>query len=135
MFANNEGIDDPLDKKKKSACRDPFSGFIKNMAMSLVMKPEGFSRARAHGMNRKAVEDCFTVCQNLCTELNVQDKQQLNFNMDQTGFPLDYFSPKIFATKGTIEVLRFTSVEMGVTCCMLQCKRCLCSLLCDFQGG
>jgi hypothetical protein len=42
------------------------------------------------GMNRKVDGDYFAQYQNLCTEMNIQYKPQLIFNiMDEGGFPLE----------------------------------------------
>jgi hypothetical protein len=106
------------------------------MTISPLRKPEGLSKAKAQGMNKKAVEDYFVLYQNLCTELHIPEKPQLVFNMDETGFPLNNIPPKIVATKGAREVVKFRNVERGENVTAFAC----CSAsgvfipLCNFQG-
>jgi hypothetical protein len=84
-----------------------------------LRKPQGLSKARAQGMNKKAVEGYFVLYQNLCTELHIHEKPELIFNMDEIGFPLKNIPPKIVATKGTREVVKSTKVTnvTPVACC------------------
>jgi hypothetical protein len=98
-----------------------FAGFLKRNDDVALRKPEGLSKARAQGMNMKAIEGYFVLNQNLCTELHIHEKPQLIFNKDEPGFPLNNISPQIVATKGAREV-KFTNVERGenvtaVACC------------------
>jgi hypothetical protein len=136
VFANNRGISNPWDKEEMSAVKDWFAGFMKSNDDIALRNPEGLSKARAQGMNKKAVEDCFVLYQNLCTELHIPEKPQLIYNMDETGFPLNNILPKIVATKRAREVVKFTNVERGETLTAVAC----CSAsgvfisLCDFQG-
>jgi hypothetical protein len=123
MFANNRGISHPWDEAEMSAGKDWFAGFMKSNDDISFRKPEGLSKARVQGMNKKAVEDYFVLYQNLCTEVHIPEKPQIIFNMDETGFPLNNISPKIVATKGAREVVKFTNVERGenviaVACCI-----------------
>jgi hypothetical protein len=122
MFANNRGISHPWDEVEMSAGKDWFAGFMKRNDDIALRKPEGLSKARARGMNKKAVEGYFVLYQNLCTELHIHEKPQLIFNKDEPGFPLNNIPPKIDATKGDREVVKFTNVERGenviaVACC------------------
>jgi hypothetical protein len=66
VFANNRGISRPWDKDEMSAGKDWFAGFIKINDDIALRKPEVSSKARAQGMNKKAVEDYFVLYQNLC---------------------------------------------------------------------
>jgi hypothetical protein len=93
-----------------SADKDWFAGFMKRNYDIALRKPEGLSKARAQGMNKKTVEDYFVPYQSLCTELHIHEKPQLIFDMDERGFPLNNIPPKIVATKGAREVVKFTNV-------------------------
>jgi hypothetical protein len=122
VFANNRGISHPWDKEEMSANNDWFTGFMKRNDDIALRKPEGLSKARVQGMNKKAVEGYFVLYQNLCTELHIHEKPKLIFNMDETGFPLNNIPPKIVATKGAREDVNFTDVKRGenvtvVACC------------------
>jgi hypothetical protein len=121
MFANNRGISHPWSKEEMSAGKDWFAGFMKRNYDIALRKPQD-SKARAQGMNKKAVEDYFVPYQNLCTELHIHEKPQLIFNMEETGFPFNNIPPKIVATKGAREVVKFTNVDRdenvtAVACC------------------
>jgi hypothetical protein len=119
-----------------SAGKDWFAGFMKSNDDIALRKPESLSKARAQGMNKKAVEDYFVLYKNLCTELHIPEKLQLIFNMDETGFPLNNIPHKIVATKGAREFVKFKNVERGENVTAVAC----CSAsgvfipLCDFQG-
>jgi hypothetical protein len=76
-----------------SAGKDWLAGFMKRNDDIALRKPEGLPKARAQGMNKKAVEDYFVLYQNLCTKLHIDEKPQLIFNMDVTVFPLNYIPP------------------------------------------
>jgi hypothetical protein len=121
VFANNRGISHPWDKEEMSAAEDWFAGFKKINDDIALRKPEGLSKARAQGMNKKAGEDYFVLYQNLRTELHIHKKLQLIFSMDETGFPLNNIPPKIVATKEAREVVKFTNVERGENVTAVAC--------------
>ena len=122
LFANMKGINHPWGKDTMCAGKDWFSAFLTRNGDIAVRKPEGLSRARAQGLNHKAVDGYFDLYRNLCTELNICDKPHLIFNMDETGFSLNNAPPKIATAKGVRDVIKFTSAERGenvtvVACC------------------
>jgi hypothetical protein len=63
MFANSRGINHSWDKEEMSADKDWFAAFTKSNDDIALRKPEGLSKARAQGINKKAVEDCFVLYQ------------------------------------------------------------------------
>ena len=122
LFANMKGINHAWGKDTVCAGKDWFSAFLTRNGDIAVRKPEGLSRARAQGLNHKAVDDYFDLYRNMCTELNICDKPHLIFNVDETGFPLNNVPPKIVIAKGVRDVIKFTSAERGenvtvVACC------------------
>ena len=72
-------------------------------------------------MNKKAIEDYFSLYKNLCEKLNISDKPHLIFNMDESGLPLNNAPGKIVATKGSREVVKLTSVERGENVTLVAC--------------
>jgi hypothetical protein len=56
-------------------------------------------------------------------ELNIQDKPQIIFNVDETGFPINNILPKIVATQGARGMLLSSPASKGgenvttVACC------------------
>jgi hypothetical protein len=120
VFANNR-INHSQDKQKTLRAKIGLQGLMKTNGDIAPRKPEGLSTARAQGTNRKAVANYFIRYQNRCTELNIQDKPQLIFNLDETGFLLNKIPPKIIATKGATEV-KFTSVERDDIVITVACR-------------
>jgi hypothetical protein len=112
MFANNRGISHPWDEEEISAVKDWFAGFMERNDDIALRKPEGLSKVRAQGMNKKAVEGYFVLYQNLCTELHNHEKPQLVFNMDDNNIPPP--KKKKLSPRKEIERLLSSQTSRGV---------------------
>jgi hypothetical protein len=121
VFANVKGINHPCGKDTICVGKDWFSPFLKRNGDMALRKPKGLSRARAQGLNHKAVKNYFDLHRNLYMELNICDKPHLIFNMDETGFPLNNAPLKIVTTKGIRDVVKFTNAESGENVTVLAC--------------
>jgi hypothetical protein len=75
VFAENRGLKHPW-RNTKIAGKDWFTAFLKRNRDISLRIPEGLSKARAEGMNRKVVEDLFLLIKEATQELGIQESPE-----------------------------------------------------------
>ena len=98
------------------------------MRLFLLLHPEvsirqaqGLSRARASGLTRERANEYFQVLEEQLVELDILDKPQNIFNMDETGCPMNNKTEKVLAQKGSKVVYQRTNVERGENVTVVTC--------------
>ncbi|CAK1550150.1 unnamed protein product [Leptosia nina] len=112
QLAQRNHIDNPFNTETGMAGEDWLSGFLKRHPDLAYRRPEPTSAARAMAFNRVAVDNFFTLLE------NVIDKHKLTperiYNVDETGIStVPKSQSKILSTKGQKQVGCLSSAERG----------------------
>ncbi|XP_063216743.1 uncharacterized protein LOC134527745 [Bacillus rossius redtenbacheri] len=86
-----------------------------------LRKPEGLSKMRAAAMDEKDFNDFYDLFGDLTNELELREKPERIYNVDESGFPLNNKPSKIICEKGQREVIKLTSVERGENVSVVAC--------------
>lgn len=121
MYAEMKGLKVPWNNTEKLAGKDWFVKFMARHPQLSLRKPEGLSKMRAAAMNEKDFNDFYELFGNLTAELELGEKPERIFNVDESGFPLNNKPSKIVCEKGQREVIKLTSVERGENVSVVAC--------------
>jgi hypothetical protein len=92
--------------EKKITWVDWFRAFMKiNINLSL-RKPEGLSRARTEGLNKREVAAYFNLPATVLEQHDLLDKPHKFYNMDESGFPLNNRFKKLLVQRENARLFR-----------------------------
>lgn len=107
--------------ERKTAGKDWFCNFLRRNPELSIRKPQGLSIDRTEGMNREEVGQYFALLEKALTNLQLMDKPNRIFNMDECGVQLNNEPQRVVAMKGSKNVHVVTSGERGETVTIIGC--------------
>lgn len=117
-----EKLQIPNQFKNGQGGRRWFEGFVKRHPEVSVRTPESLSYGRLMRFNKVTVSTYFDLLRKTLEELNLVNKPELIYNMDETGLQLCYGKPeKNLAETETKRVHAATNVERVETVTMVGC--------------
>lgn len=120
-FAEKLGLEHRFSRKTESAGNEEFNGLLRRHKDLSIRKSEGLSLARTQGMNRKDVNEYFSLLLQILTEYDLLDKPGKIFNIDETGIQINNKPGKVIASKGAKDVYSLTSSEKGENVSLIAC--------------
>lgn len=121
QFAQQLNIKHRFNSQVEKAGYDWLSLFLSRHPEVSIRKSEGVSIARTMAMNRKEVEEYFSLLENTLEENNLFGKPANIFNIDETGLQLNSRPGEVLARKGSKAVATVTSTERGETITLVVC--------------
>ncbi|KAJ4451546.1 hypothetical protein ANN_03012 [Periplaneta americana] len=108
--------------KNEIAGKDWLYGFLKRFPDIVLRKAENLSYGRLMRFNKEIVSDFFELLKKTLIELDLCDKPQLLYNVDESGLQLTYSSSQlVLAQKGSKRVHTATHSDRGETVTVVAC--------------
>lgn len=122
-FVTNEEMPIKHQFKNGVGGRRWFEGFLKRNPELSIRAPEPLSYGRLMRFNKTTVASYFTLLEETLEELELKDRPELIYNVDESGLQLCYGKPsKILAEKGSKRVHAATNAEKGETVTVTACS-------------
>jgi len=120
-FCVTNNIATPFNDQTCTAGRDWIKAFLKRHPSVAQRKAQSMNPARAQKLNRFIVNDYFTKMERVQTELQLFDKPERIFNMDEKGCQLSlHHQQKVLAKKGSKRV-HLVAPEHGENVTIVAC--------------
>ena len=104
-FCETNNIATPFNDQTYTAGKDWLKAFLKRHPSVAQRKAQSMNPAKAQKLNRFVVNDYFTEMERVQTELQLFDKPERIFNMDEKGCQLSlHHQQKVLAKKGSKRV-------------------------------
>ena len=121
QFCEKNNIATPFNDQTCTAGRDWIKAFLKRHPDVSERKAQSMNPARAQKLNRFIVNDYFTKMERVQTELQLFDKPDRIFNMDEKGCQLSlHHQQKVLAKKGSKRV-HLVAPEHGENVTIVAC--------------
>ena len=120
-LAGSLNIDHRFNREEELAGWDWLWGFLKRHPGLSIRKEENLSLARALGMKREVVHRYFDLLERFMGDLNLMNRADRIFGLDESGFQLNTRAKEVVAPKGDRVVHPVAPKEKGETISIIGC--------------